>query len=181
MYLSGQSRNKTILTWTGLNGNLSFKETFDHMYRSSVNNIVISATNGSITDRILVPHGTCKVFEGKPPHYVSIIFTTIKEYSNYFIFVSDPSAAANFQLASSLMLGDHIHHEPHRNSSFRKYTNYNIKLTEKRVETDDESCAAYPNDNHQSYSACIEENLRKKIMQILGKGISLKILLLLLF
>ena len=168
-YMAGKSRNRTILTWIGIHGNLSFNEAYNHLYRSSLDNIHINSTNESLSNRILVPHGTCKVFEGKPPNFVKINIST--EYAEYFVFVSDSTSATNFQLASSLMHGDRIYLHPSKNSSLRKYTIYNIKLKENRIETKDQSCAAYPNENHESYTACLQADLRRQIMPILGQGL----------
>ena len=76
-YMAGRSRNRTILTWIGVHGNLSFNEAYNHLYRSRLNNIDINSTNESLSNRILVPHGTCKDIEGKPPDIARMIIATV--------------------------------------------------------------------------------------------------------
>ena len=49
-----------------------------------------------------------------------------------------------------------------------KYYDFQVKLTENRKETQDGSCMNYPSLEHQSYTTCIDEELRGFVVPTLG-------------
>ena len=61
-----------------------------------------------VTNKFLIPHGNCKVYEMKPVNYISIKLRSEAKTFEYFVFVSDHHATNSFQLPYSLMSGDTI-------------------------------------------------------------------------
>ena len=49
-----------------------------------------------------------------------------------------------------------------------KYYEFQVKLTETRIETNDGSCINYPSPEHQTYTACVDEELRGIVVPTLG-------------
>ena len=49
-----------------------------------------------------------------------------------------------------------------------KFYDFQVKLTETRIETNDGSCMNYPSLEHQTYSACIDEELREIVVPNIG-------------
>ena len=49
-----------------------------------------------------------------------------------------------------------------------KFYDFQVKLTENRKETEDGSCMNYPSAEHQSYTACVDEELRGLVVPTLG-------------
>ena len=88
-----------------------------------------------------------------------------EEIYETYVFISDPAAANLFQIPYSLSTGDKIEL---KTSSVLKYVNYNIQLKETTVETNDGSCTTYPYHNHQTYSDCVDVDLRERIQSSLG-------------
>ena len=163
-HLAGVSTNESVLTWTGLNENVTFEEAIHLMY-SSTRDIVFStgyfdSINGTISRRFQFPHGDCKVFEGKPASFMSIKLgpTTF----SHILFISDPTAVSSFQLPYSLMSGDQITLKP------PEYLDVNIQIKETTVYTDDGSCVDYPNNHHASYADCVDAEMRRWLLPTLG-------------
>ena len=48
--------------------------------------------------------------------------------------------------------------------SYNKFENYKVQLKETVDMTGNGDCVEYPNENHVSYSACIEAEMRAKIL-----------------
>ena len=105
-FLSGKLNHKKILSWSGFQGNLSFNETVHILYNSGLGNIDMDVKR--VTNKFLIPHGHCKVYEMKPVNHISIKLKSVAKTSEYFVFVSDPTATNSFQLPYSLMSGDTI-------------------------------------------------------------------------
>ena len=105
-FLSGKLSRKQILSWSGFEGNLSFNDTVDSLYNSGLGNIDMDVKK--VTNKFLIPHGHCKVYEMKPVSYIEVNIRSEAETSEYFVFVSDPTATNSFQLPHSLMSGDTI-------------------------------------------------------------------------
>ena len=171
-YFSGYTADN-LMSWTGQHGNLTFNETFNYVHNSSVETIefkVISGnknTSGNITNRILIPNGLCKVYEGKPQDLEKFaILISDKGSSEYFAFVADPAASNSFQLPYSLQTGETIRLS--FTSEITRFADYNIKLTEHNLKSNDGSCISYPTTIHQSYSDCVDAELREEIVPALG-------------
>ena len=164
-FFSGQTNNGTVLSWTGNHENMTFDETINYMYKPELDNFEFLATKGNISHRLVFPHGLCKVYEGEPIRYFEIKFRSLEKHSEYFVIVTDPAAANLFQMPSSLMTGDKT---TIKVSSAKKYIDYSIQLEESTIDLDDGSCVQYPNQKHASYSDCVDDELRGKILPILG-------------
>ena len=87
-------------------------------------------------------------------------------HTKYFVYISDPSAAHSFQLPYSLLNGEKVRLQ--LSSQNIKTANYHVKLTETISEANDGSCVGYPTQKHQSYSECVDAELREKILPALG-------------
>ena len=164
-FLAGEITNQTVLSWTG-HTNRTFEETMYFLYNST-EDIVFTAgysdpINGTISSKFLVPLGLCKVFVGKPPATFMSIKLATTEMSPHMMFISDPTATKSFQLPYSLMSGLQITLKP------PAYANYNVQIRETKVYTDDGSCVDYPNPHHESYSDCVDAEMRDWIMPTLG-------------
>ena len=175
-YFAGHTNDKTVLSWTGQHGNLTLNETFYHVMNPGIENIEFevthsslkpnpSLTDGKITERYLMPNGLCKVYERKPLEVIHVKFSD-KGPSEYFVFVSDQAAANPFQLPYSLLTGDKIRLIV--TPGITKFVDYNIKLTETIVNTDDGSCVDYPTQTHRSYTECVDAELRAEMLSALG-------------
>ena len=157
--------NETILSWTGLNGNLTFNETLGILYQPHLDDYNITG-NGNTTTNFLIPIGLCKVYKGMMDRFINIPVVGSQEIYQYFAFISDPAAANQFQVPYSLSTGDKIKLDT--SSSALKYVSYNIQLKETSVETKDGTCTTYPYRNHGSYLDCVDMDLRERILPSLG-------------
>ena len=99
--------NETILSWTGLNGNLTFNETLGILYQPHLDDYNITG-NGNTTTNFLIPIGLCKVYKGMMDRFINIPVVGSQEIYQYFAFISDPAAANQFQVPYSLSTGDKI-------------------------------------------------------------------------
>ena len=115
-------------------------------------------------DKFLIPFGLCQTFEGAPSTFMMLHLPNT-HMASHNLFISDPAAAAAFQLPYSLLSGDKI---LVKQSNTGTWSDYKIKITENTVETNDGTCVDYPNDGHESYSDCIDAELRGKIVPVLG-------------
>ena len=168
-YLTGKTNNTSVLSWTGFKGNRTFQDTFDHLHRSGLDDIEFDVTDGNISKRFLIPHGLCKVYEGKAPKiYLQINLRSVKDLFIYHFYVSDPAMVNSFQLPYSLLTGEKIWFETMPNSTLKKYVEYNIQLKETTVRTKDGSCSNYPYHNHASYYNCVGDEMRENILPVLG-------------
>ena len=181
--MSGNTRNSSIWTWTGLTDDYKFNETFGYLYSPDLDNIEIdfpkteklnkylynlgaknigaivnkAISTIKITTRLLIPHGMCKVYEGRPLSYVRIALKDSAQMVEYYVFVADPAAANSFQLPYSTMSGDTITFKVENVGKFRSY---NINLKEKVVTTDDGMCTHYPTSDHNNYSDCVDDEMK---------------------
>ena len=167
-YLSGETNDESVLSWNGLHGNWTFNEIFNYLYGSNLDEIYIKVSNGTISQRVLLPYGLCKVYEGKPTRALNIKFRETSEQTEYFIFLSDSATSLPFQLPYSLLTGDRIKIVLHPNSTVKKYVHYNIQLKETNVRTGDESCWEYPTQIYESYADCVGAEMKEKILPVLG-------------
>ena len=163
-HLAGKTTNRTLLSWSGLNENHTFEETINFFYNST-KDIGFAGFSGPISgiisSRFIIPYGVCKVFEGKPASFMVIKLETA-EISPHVLFVSDPTATTSFQFPYSLMTGDQIKLQP------PQYVDHNIQIKETTVYTDDGSCVDYPNSRYESYSDCVDAEMRERILPTLG-------------
>ena len=178
-YYRGKTiQNKTFISWTGLEGNLTANETKTNLFVSDIERMWLDKKTGNISPKThtVLPNGQCQQFEG-PPHrllsskegwknYISIYLVGKMEDSVYYAFVSDPAAAPEYQLPKPLLNGDRMEATT---ANYSKLYYYNIVLTERQVELDDGSCVDYPDANgHKSYADCVEEENQRKILPVLG-------------
>ena len=165
-FFSGQTTNESVLSFTGMHGNMTFNEILNHVYTPYLENIEFVSTKGNISNRLLYPLGLCKVYEGAPTKpYFNITFKNHEQMPDYNIFISDPAAENSFQLPFNLMTGDKVRVA---DSSEKKFFNYNIQLKEIIVKMDDGSCVDYPTQQHTSYADCEGAELESKILPTLG-------------
>ena len=57
------------------------------------------------------------------------------------------------------------------------YADYRIQLKEIQSKTGDGSCVDYPTQDHVDYADCIEDELRARIMSVLGRVLSIVVCL----
>ena len=163
--MAGNVGNESVLSWSGFQSNLRFNETQNFLYESEVENIDPNNTFGNEIKSFLIPHGLCKIYKIIPIKYFRVKLTTTKQTNLYFLFVSDPAATTNFQLPYSLLTGDKIRMTA---TVVPRYFMYNIKLKETTEKAEDVSCVDYPYNTHESYSDCVDADLRDKILPRLG-------------
>ena len=170
-FLSGITKNSSMISWTGEEGNLTYADTLDLLYTpvKPLNNFgkkLVPITN--VTTQFIIPFGWCQSIEGIIHNTllrIQLDSDTLTIPSGYLLFISDPVASTTFQL--SLTNGDIINLKSagdHRGT----FQGYNIQLKEFINEADDGSCINYPNADHKSYSACVIADMRRKIMPLLG-------------
>ena len=167
-YFAGTTNKANVLSWTGIEGNLSFNETFRFLYNSRTSNIYITTDYITYTDRILIPFGLCKVYEVKPSRQIEVKFLEDNDMFEYAVYVSDPAAATSIQLPYSLYTGERINIKTTGKATMKKFLNYNIQLKEISDVTDDGSCMNYPNQKHKSYSDCVDAEMRELSIPALG-------------
>ena len=119
----------------------------------------------SLLYRLLLPHGLCKVYVGRPLLFLDVLVRDTNVGSAYFLFVADLAAINPFQMPYSLMTGEKIFLKI---SDSKKYVTYNVKFKETVIETNDGSCENYPYKTHPKYVDCVEAELRGKIQPVLG-------------
>ena len=165
-FFSGNTTNESVLSFTGMHGNMTFNESLNHVYTPYLENIEFVSTKGNISNRLLYPLGLCKVYEGAPTKpYFNITFKNHEQMPDYNIFISDPAAENSFQLPFILMTGEKVRVA---DSIEKKYFVYNIQLKEIIVKTNDGSCVDYPTQQHNSYADCVGAELKRKILPTLG-------------
>ena len=138
------------------------------MFAPNLENIQFQWTNETnVTMRRIIPFGLCKVFEGYPlklfEHGIKI---SGKGKETYQVFVMDSMAAPKYLLPKYLSEGEFIHTEIE--PMLEKHLDYNIKVKETTVETEDASCLVYPTEIHASYSDCIKEENEGQVLPLLG-------------
>ena len=170
-YVAGITTNASVLSWNGFDGNLTANETYNYLFMSATGNLKITGF-GNVTARFILPYGVCSVATGFPHelankrglYKIEIDVTINGEFS---IFVTDPSAAVNYQLPLNLMKSDAPRIKASLTSPVWKY--YNIQLKEKFGLSGEEACVNYPDkSNHQSYADCVDEENYQKIETALG-------------
>ena len=166
-YLTGKTMNLTVLSWTGLGGNLTFEETRNFLYNSTkdVNfnygQHITGPVNGTISNKFIISNGICKVFVGKFPRFIKIQLHAA-ETGPHLLYITDPKGATSFQLPYSRVTGDQIQLTP------PAYATHDIQIKETSVYTDDGSCVDYPNNRYESYSDCVNAEMRARILPTLG-------------
>ena len=169
-FLSGNTMDPSKISWTGLNGNMSFRQTLNMLYNATNNAKIFTdphwrtSTGQNSSQRFFIPFGLCSVFEDLPHSFVRIHFDS-SEVSSYLIFVSDPRSSTLFQ--PSAMKGDQIMLKT-AGINGGAYTTHNIQLQETRVEIGDDYCTAYPTKDFKSYTDCVEAEMREKVVPTLG-------------
>lgn len=165
-YFPGMTANGSKLTWT--QDSLTFNETQRKLFNTNIMEEFnfTQAASLKVTEKFLLPHGFCKVFEGKPIRHMVGVLNTVQEETEYIMFISDSDVTNPFQMAFSLMSGDQLEMKNSPNQS-RFYT-YTIHLRETEVDPRHGNCVNYPNENHASYSTCVEAEMRERIVPVLG-------------
>ena len=116
-YYSGQLNNASVLTWHGLDKNMSFELMFDKLFKYSLDKIQLNYTNSvqinndyqhfnhnlpkfkapSSLEKIIIPYGKCKVFSGKPKRYLEFLLKDDGLTDAYHVLISDSVADNYFQ------------------------------------------------------------------------------------
>ena len=113
-FLTGKVRTESVISWTGLKDdtNATFQQTIGHMYQSGVENIDAysfidfkaediefdqrNVKPESLYDKFIVPHGSCRLYVGKPWDLMQ--FSLGDKSAEYNVFISDSAASNNFQV-----------------------------------------------------------------------------------
>ena len=161
-FFRGNISNSSFLSWSGPDGDMTFDETVSALYNSSLENVQF-LKNENVTTKFLLRNGVCKVFLGNPDPFVRI---NIEERLDYTVTVTDPAAAPQFRMSDHLMSGDTI--QIKTDSTSKVIVVYRIQLKETSIETGDSSCIEYPNEEHASYADCVDDELEKRILPVLG-------------
>ena len=105
-YWKGITNIASILTWTGLAKTLTFDQAFLFLFKGSKSvsmavktikqNKGLKEVDIELTDKISLPYGHCKLYEGKP---LRNFYFEIEEgeTGEFIVFISDSSAALTFQ------------------------------------------------------------------------------------
>ena len=64
---------------------------------------ILDATQLKMTTKTLIPHGPCRVYEGRSMAYMRFSITD-KEEGIYYVFISDASAVSSFQVLSPIKI-----------------------------------------------------------------------------
>ena len=114
LYWNGITNDSSILTWTGLDDTLKFAEAFLFLYTGSKSvsmqvNQTIERNKGvkeediQLDDKISLPFGHCKLYEGKPWRNFYFKFEG-GEVGEFIVFISDSSAALSYQAKLSCII-----------------------------------------------------------------------------
>ena len=160
-----------LRTWSGREGNITFKDITDYLYNFKTDNINVKGSAENFAVRFLTPHGYCKTFKLKTDTYIVVNFETGEQDAieghgeSYYIFIYDNNLSTQFQVPYHFITGDNIIMEM---KNYAQYREYNIQLKETKVETDDGSCENYPFGAYNTHSGCIDAELEGKVLPILG-------------
>ena len=156
-----------MITWFGKHGILTWNETVDKLYHHSNENITFflgdQQIQENITEKLIIPIGLCKVYEGKPDGQMKIEFKDRE--SEYIVYISDPSAANYFQLPFSLIHGEMIKAEFHKTK--KKFKSCSIRLKETNIKTGT-GCLNYPTAEFNTYSDCFDSLLKEFFLPKFG-------------
>ena len=165
-FLAGNTFNTSRVSWTGFHGNFSFNDTLNFLYKPHLKGMKILPKRGNVTKRFLIPMGICYVYLGSHASMFEITVPRANETIELYAFVSDPALANHFQLPYALSVGDKIVVRQYAGES--SSVEYNIKLKETRVETNDATCVEYPDGDVHTYSDCIDAEIRNMMLPVLG-------------
>ena len=158
--------NKSLLSWNGQAGNISFKETLDYIYKSYVDGIFYTMLPaGNVTQSYKIPYGFCQIYVGQISSVFRIEINATGEDMEHFVFLSDPDIANPFQ-ANDGITGDKIKSLTPVNGG--RYTIYRLALRETRKLASDGTCAHYPFKGYAKYRYCVEAEIRAKMMPVRG-------------
>ena len=173
-YFQGRTANHSILSWSGMTGNLTANETFKSLFEPLTENFS-TYNNITGTDTIILPHGICKVFQEEPSnmirkgtfHWKNAVSLNVNDLDNdYHIYVYDSKASTKFQVPIPFTIGDNILTKTNR---FGSVSYFKITLKIVRNELEDGTCAQYPDPaGHQSFGECVEKENQRKAMPVLG-------------
>ena len=161
-FYHGNISNSSFWSWSGPDGNMTFDETVSTLYNSSLEHVYFKLGKENVTSKFLLPNGVCRIIEGKQGRQA----INFEERFDYTVTVTDPAAATHFRLSDHLMTGDKI--ENKKGFTSKVIVSYRVQLKETSIETGDGSCNEYPNEKHKSYADCVDDELEKKILPILG-------------
>ena len=167
-FFTGMTTEADVISWSGLHNNITFNETFAHIFDDHLDSIYFDISNGTVYKKLLIPNGLCKVYEGEPKHVHEIYFDTPEESFLYTLFVTDSAASTSFQLNQFLITGENVYFKTAKSSSSHSFSIYNIKLKIMQDETGDGSCTDYPNTYYATYADCVDADIERKIMPVLG-------------
>ena len=164
-FFRGNIGNTNFLSWSGPDGYMTFDETVNSLYNSSLGDVIVNfeVVKENVSTKFLLPNGVCYIVEGNPGNWIKI---QIEERSDYTVTITDPAANTNFRVSDHLMTGDTILVKT--DFTTRIGVDYRIQLKERSIKTGDGSCIEYPNEKHNSYADCVDDELEKKIQPVLG-------------
>ena len=160
------SDQEETLSWFGKHGNLTWNETYGLLHHHSNDNVSFVLKEQkveNITEMFIITIGGCKVFQGQPVKKMEMEFQD--KSGKYIVYVLDPTANNHFQIPFSLGLGEGMYIKFHENTSVVKA--YRIQLKETTMETG-VACLNYPTAQFKTYSECIDEEIRRGMLQSLG-------------
>ena len=121
LFMAGKTNQSTI-SWTGVQGNLSYNDTIHSIFNSGLHNIR-SPFNNSHATKFFIPDGFCKVYDQPlsttnstqsgiaaqtEAVYADIRIGATEEFDEYNVYVFDPRGANCFQVPFNLQPGDRI-------------------------------------------------------------------------
>ena len=136
------------------------------LYASGTEDIVFANHSTNVQEKYTMKHGICKILDLKSGlGYLDIMF---KKGLDYTITVSDPNFASHFQLSDDLMQGDKILTKLYFSPETKVFTQYKIVLEETIMEANYGTCTVYPNWQYHNFTHCFDEEMRKKMLPVLG-------------
>ena len=170
-FLAGDFSNKSLLSWTGANDSLTFKDTLRYLFNSKTDSISASRNT---TSHFLLPFGLCTTVTGDFKDILDTEKRNVKFYikssGKYIIFISDDAATLNFQLPYPLMTGERIKISipEMKDAYYRQKEYYSVQIFETVDNSGKGLCTAYPTQKYTSYANCVEQENRRLIMPVLG-------------
>ena len=152
-----------MLSWTGLDGNLTFNQTLQYLFTADMDDIEFSwDLDKNSTTRFIVANHFCKVLEIYPSTvgYISVL---LKGNDSFSVIVNDP--VNNNDLLHSQMLGDKIQVG---NTEVNEELTFLINLKETQDNTGGNKCFNYPYKKYQSISQCIKAKIVQKTRSAFG-------------
>ena len=166
-FLTGKV-SKGLVNWGGARNSsfeeskrLLFKANFDHIYVDGISVM-------DLVDKFILPHGHCKqIVNMDQADDVINIYTNTTELE---VFVTDPAKSSYFRISESSFEGDKLHLHPTHNTSVKHQRFYSLNLDETHLDKSQkgQECHDYGTGEFATYADCIENELRKEYLPLLG-------------